>query len=576
MKSAVYLCAMCVCVLSAAPTFAESDYEAVVDDSVVGYWRFNDPNDYGKDSSGHGSGIVQWIYNVSGGVVSVSTDWSRGGGCLELPRGGKGTAPSPYTYGTGVATLTSGKTLDMSRKSPGWTVVTWVRGSAELVSSLKNASLAPDGTDAGDFKNALKDGKWHPLVIVYRPNRKKDFYHVYVNAFDSKKVTDITSGGTDAQGAPAWHIPLSVTSNASANDTVNLGGEIGGTIDLGVYTKTINATFFGGLDDCIIIDRELIGGGEPTDEEEIAGTVRTDDEVFRLVRTGETFVYTKGSSGDMLYQKGDWSNGKEPQEGLVYMIENGHEVRSTRSQIFAGKSLSVGRTEKLYGITSVGGAKTVIVDNTVGWLTQARGHTTMTIDDLVLNDGALTSLSNNQTLVSNIRVRAPASNPFKIAVSNGTYTVSGTMTGSGSISKIGPATLDLSAVSNSTAKVLLSEGSLLLSSANPTLSGYDGGTLLVNFDENEGTATTVTIDASWAGALSFKLNGKPSKVGRYVAISVPTSVKTVTAADFANETVCASGMTTRTKVVVAGSVQTVCVECLPVADLNGSPALGFE
>ena len=51
------------------------DYETVVDDSVVGYWRVNDPSDYGKDSSGHGSGIIGWSDGAAG-----KSDSSRGGG----------------------------------------------------------------------------------------------------------------------------------------------------------------------------------------------------------------------------------------------------------------------------------------------------------------------------------------------------------------------------------------------------------------------------------------------------------------------------------------------------------------
>ena len=566
-----------VLVLMAGATAAfAGDYDSVVDDSVVGYWRFNDPNDYGQDSSGHGSRIVQWNNGATGVVVSV--DWSRGGGCLELPRNGKGTTSSPYTYGTAVATVTSGKGFSLSRTSPGWTVATWVRGSAELVSSLKNAYLAPDGTDAGNFKNALKDGKWHPLVIVYRPNNTEDFYRVYVDGFDNWTVTDITAGGTDSKGNPAWHIPLSISPGAAAGDTVILGGDVGGSVaDVPILGKlTVNGTFFGGLDDCVIIDRELAGGGEPTNPEKEAGTVRANDEVFRLVQTGETFVFSKGSSANMFYEAGNWSNGKVPQPGLAYMIENGHEVKSAKTATFAGKSLSVGRTEKLHGIKSVGGSKEVIVDNTVGKLTQQGENTTLTIDDLVLNDGTLTSAASGQRLVGNIRVRAAASNPFKVSVASGTYSVSGTMTGTGGISKVGSGVLDLSGLTELTAKVSLAEGSLRLSSANPTLSGYAGGTLLVGFDENAGTATAVTMASAWTGAFAFKLDGTPSRVGRYAVLKVPNSVKTVTAADFDNQTVCANGMTARTKVVAGDSDQTVYVECIPTADLNGSPVLGFE
>ena len=550
-----------LCTLGSFFVFA-GDYDSVVDDSVVGYWRFNDPSDYGKDSSGHGGGILQWNNGASGGVVSG--DWSRGGGCLELPRNG---TKSNYTYGNAVATVTSGKGFSLSRTSPGWTVATWVRGSEALVDSLKNASYASFG-DAAKFKAALQDGQWHPLVIVYRPNNTEDFYRVYVDAFDGSQVRDITAGGTDSKGNPAWHIPLSVSSGAAANDTVTLGGDVGGTIDLSIWgKKTVNGTFFGGLDDCVIIDRELEGGFQDSTGEH---------EVFRLVQTGETFVFSKGSSGNMFYEAGNWSNGKAPQTGLAYMIENGHEVKSAKTATFAGKSLSVGRTEKLYGIKSVGGSKEVIVDNTVGKLTQQGANTTLTIDDLVLNDGTLTSAASGQRLVGNIRVRAATSNPFKVSVASGTYSVSGTMTGTGGISKVGSGMLDLSGLTELTAKVSLSEGALRLSSANPTLSGYAGGTLVVGFDETAGTVATVTIDTAWTGAFAFRLDGTPARVGRYAVLKVPNSVKTVTAADFDNQTVCANGMTARTKVVAGDSDQTVYVECIPTADLNGSPVLGFE
>ena len=553
-------------ILAVIPVFAfAGDYDSVVDDSVVGYWRFNDPSDYGKDSSGHGSGIVQWNNSASGGTVS--SDWSRGGGCLELPRTVKETSwfKTTYNYGTVAATVTTDRRFSMSRQEPGWTVATWVRGSEDFVKSVTGATLFDFNEDTEAFKNAIGDGKWHPLVIVYRPNSASDFYHVYVDGFDGNSLHDITSGGTDNKGSPAWHVPLSVGTTQQANDTVTLGGELGGKISV----LSISADFFGGLDDCLILDRELGSVWQGSSGER---------ELFRLVKTGETFVFSNGSgtSLDMFSSKGNWSNEKAPSAGIPYMIENGCEVKSSTTATFAGKSLSVGRTEKLYGIKSVGGSKEVIVDNTVGKLTQQGANTTLTIDDLVLNDGTLTSAASGQRLVGNIRVRAAASNPFKVSVASGTYSVSGTMTGTGGISKVGSGVLDLSGLTELTAKVSLAEGSLRLSSANPTLSGYAGGTLLVGFDENAGTATAVTMASAWTGAFAFKLDGTPSRVGRYAVVKVPSSVKTVTAADFDNQTVCANGMTARTKVVAGDSDQTVYVECIPTADLNGSPVLGFE
>ena len=543
--------------------FAESDYEAVVDDSVIGYWRFNDPNDYGKDASGHGSHITEWAEGATGETVTVSTDasGSRGGGCLYLPR--NGTKSSNYKYGSAVATVTSGKSLDMSRTEGGWTVATWVQGSEDLATALGSSS-ALENDDTKKFRKALSGG-WHPLVIVFRPGSSKDYYHVYVDAFDGAQVADVTSGGTDSKGNPAWHIPLTVS-----NGKVTLGGDIGGSVKV-LWTIDINTHFFGRLDDCVILDRELYGGwfseGAPFEEHEVR----------RFVKTGETFVYSTGSSGYMFYEAGKWSNGEAPKAGLAYIVENGREVKANMSAIFAGKSLSVGRTEKLYGITNATTTvRSVVVDNTIGMLTQMGDGTELTVDDLVLNDGFLTSRAKNQKLTANIRVRASAANPFKIATSNGTYQVFGTMRGNGSIVKTGPATLDLSGLTESTAKVSLSEGSLRLAAVNPTLFGYDGGTLLVDFDENAGTATTVTIDSLWAGALAFKLNGTPSKVGRYAAIRIPTSVKSVTAADFDNQTVCASGMTARIVIVTDGSNQTVLVECIPTADQGDVPVMIFE
>ena len=535
-KTILFLCAFGFFVAFAG------DYDSVVDDSVVGYWRFNDPNDYGKDSSGHGSRIVQWNNDASGG--GVSGDWSRGGGCLELPRKGKGTTSSPYTYGTAVATVTSGKGFSLARTSPGWTVATWVRGSESLVDSLKNGSLASAG-DAAKFKNALKDGKWHPLVIVYRPNNTEDFYRVYVDAFDGSQVTDITAGGTDSKGNPAWHIPLGVSSGAAANDTVTLGGDVGGVVDLWITTVTVNGTFFGGLDDCIIIDRELEGGFQDSTGEH---------EVFRLVQTGETFVFSKGSSGNMFYEAGNWSNGKAPQTGLAYMIENGHEVKSAKTATFAGKSLSVGRTEKLYGIKSVGGSKEVIVDNTIGKLTQQGANTTMTIADLRLNDGVLTSKEDGQVLATTATVKAPSGKPFEINVETGAYRITGSLVGKGYIVKKGVGTLDLSGLADLDAQIVIEEGKVRLPEEAEGSVSYSGGELLVARD------APVAIQNSTAWPVVCTVEGQFDELGSHKLFIVPNSLKDVSATDFTVNTSVGLGLKTTVRVEKGDENQVVWID----------------
>lgn len=42
------------------------DYDSVVDESVAGYWRFNNTANYGKDSSGTRSDITSWSNNAAG------------------------------------------------------------------------------------------------------------------------------------------------------------------------------------------------------------------------------------------------------------------------------------------------------------------------------------------------------------------------------------------------------------------------------------------------------------------------------------------------------------------------------
>ena len=384
------------------------DYDSVVDDSVVGNWRFNDTSNYGKDSSGTGSDITSWNNNASG-----KADSSRGGGYLNLPKSGS-------NYGNATATLKGSRIPDLSSATRGWTIATWIRGSEDIFDLGFFEQLALSfSTDAKAFYNALTDGKWHPIVVVFRPSLSESCYRIYVNAFDADSVTDICSTD-DTPGNCHWTFPVSFSGNLAT-----LGGKLAGS---GTGYSAMSANFFGDLDDCIIIDRELTGGGQKGKSETI---IRTDDEVFRLIQTGETFVFSKGSSGNMFYEAGNWSNGKAPQTGLAYMIENGYEVKSSKTAIFAGKSLSVGRTEELWGIKSVGGSKEVIVDNTVGKLTQQGANTTLTVDDLRLNDGILASVADGQSLSANVVVSAAKAKPFEINVSTGTYRIIGRMTGGG-------------------------------------------------------------------------------------------------------------------------------------------------
>lgn len=546
----------------------------VADDSIVGYWRFNDPNNYGKDSSGRGNDIP--ISGFEKGAQGMSeSNWARGGGCLNLPR----SSSTPYDYGKATAALTSGTGLDMSRTSPGWTIGAWVRGSSALANSIKNASYASGG-DAGAFKDALADGKWHPMVVAFRPNdSQRNYYHIFLDAFAPGSVRDITAGGTDSPGAPSWYLPLSVN-----GVSITLGGKVGGSVKLPILgLKTIDADFFGGLDDCIILDRELKGGSSGSDD---------NSEVFRWVQTGETYVYsvrsdTSSSGTCSLEASHAWSSLHAPETGLDYIVENGYVIRTPTNENyvteFAGASLTLGRTKVLKGILSVDGSEEVVVSNTMGLLTQYGSNTTVKIGNLVLNDGTLNARQPGQKLqdcaiVVNANERG---SNFVIQVEkDADYTVTGSMVGDGTILKTGNGRLDLSALDESTASVSLARGTLRLAAVNPVLASYENnlGTLLIGFDESKGTAETVTVESDWSGQLNFRMDGQPSIPGRYPVLSVAKSVKTVTQDDLVDGTKCksGSGLAGRVKVVDSGAVQTVYVEYLLKDDLAGSPVMILE
>ena len=83
--------ALLLCVLESFSVFA-GDYETVVDDSVVGYWRFDNVQNYAEDSSSSQSDITGWSNGAAG-----KADAGRGGGYLNLPKSGSNYGDSAGT-----------------------------------------------------------------------------------------------------------------------------------------------------------------------------------------------------------------------------------------------------------------------------------------------------------------------------------------------------------------------------------------------------------------------------------------------------------------------------------------------
>ena len=537
---------MTVC-LTALTMFGAS--LAIADNVVAGHWRFDDANNRAADSGGSGSDIVA----LNNGA-EYKTESSPRGGYLHLPNAGSSTA---------TATL-KGNVPDLSSSTKGWTIATWIRGSSGVIKKTTAISLAiAFNQDAKAFYNAMTDGKWHPIVVVFDPNRDKSCYRIYVDAFDGEQVKEISST-EDTPGNNHWVFPVSVSGS-----TVTLGGRIAGS---GSGYGEMAADFFGDLDDCLVLDRDM--------RECWQGSKGS--EVFRWVSTGETYVYrTTLNDG---WGEG-WSNKESAQPGIDYMVDDGYILRigtgEGGSNTFPGNSMTIGRTKVLKGITEVGGsADQIIVSNTKGTLNQVAKNTTYRFDRLILNDGKiLSSASGQKFLNSNLIVNAnEGGTPFEFEVADGAgFSLSGgTLTGDGVLAKTGAGTLNLSTLSTSSADVVLKAGTLRLADANPVLSGYEGGTILVGVDGTTGAARTVSVTSAWDGKLAFKIEGTLQKVCRLSALTVAKSVKTVSASDFQDLTAVASGWSKNVRVVESGDLQTVCLECVPTADVGGSPIVILE
>lgn len=646
---------------------------ALADDSVIGYWNFDDATNPGRDASGQGGDITDLGTAANAEILQDAVR----GGYLNLTKSGS-------TCGRVHATTAKGINLKRSTND-GWTIGMWVKGSDALANALDPNGKAT-GDDASAFKNALKDGKWHPLVIVYRPNENTGRYRIYVNAFSPAATTDVCTNQDD-KGNPKWFLP--VTTSGGDYKSVEIGGTIGGEGKVPflptIYLKT---DFFGGIDDCIIIDRELKGGYQKTDSE--GDNFRPGDEVFRWVQTGETAVFswgaaeaTDGTGADTFGGAGSktnfWSNKQAPQSGLDYQVENSKTVTANSSATFAGKSLRLGRVTELKGVLSLEdaqtGTKTAVLTKTasesmVGNLTQFGANTALAVADLQLNRGTLESKASGQSLNGAIAVNSTADNPYAVKVGSGTYAITGTMGGGGWIQKTGTGSLDLSGLTALDASVrfvngvtlklpsagktvaltrenttleygasatlesievagfadqtvfsampivkvasgtltvadsiagggrfaktgtggldlsgletfegslLLANGELRLPSANPTVAVYQGGTLVIAFDEEQGTARTVTIgefNASFAGTVKFRMDGTLTTMHRYEILRMPAGAEV----DLENSSACSDTMSLRLKSVVSGDVRIVYLDCLPklIGDAYASPMLILE
>lgn len=433
---------------------------AIKDGSVVGYWKFNEVSDPGKDSSGY---LGQSIILPSGMEAVPAATGDNGGfdgsGYLNISTAGA-TASVELGGGNRIAKATSGGTFNKTTTYAPHTIVARFKADCSLTSA------GDAGTKA--VIAAINDKtRWHFAAMRYQKGLTPSSSAWMI--VTDPEANEFWSDGNRAEvaGDDRPEFPVLVD-----DTTVRLGGKIG--------TSRYSASYKGFLDEAMVINRMM-----------------TKEEITRLCQTGETYIYVIPDSDDYAYRNllfagyYGWSTrveytadyaGKIPGAfpGAAYMLDNDMRMMAMESGTFGGDlskkvSLTIGRTAPLKNMLT----GEVIVSKTSGKFAQHPDAQSVAFYDLRLNDGIIEALADGQALSSeHLDVGASESNPFVIAVPQDvTYTLNVTdaTTGSGFLAKTGKGTL---VVPNyrGTAKLRLVEGSVKTS----RLDGYAGGTVLVS------------------------------------------------------------------------------------------------
>ena len=409
--------------LCAGMVFANDGPEVVRDGAVLGYWQFNDST-FKKDSSVWGNDITADFPNgmsgVAGGTAAFGYD---GSGYLNI-------VGKPKTVSVSIAKAPAFN----NTTAPYFTLVERFKSSKAYATSSK--------TTTDDCLNDTT--RWHFLAARYQVGgASKPTYSSYSYMFCCDP--DLLWNGTDFWKADE-------RPEDSANSVAKIPLSVSGTtVAIGGYVGTTSYSYEGALDDVIVINRML-----------------TKSEITRCFLTGETYVYPNGTPS--FVSASGWSSnegsinfkpGDIPRQ--AYIVDGGKTITQGATATFGGDgftgSLTLGRLEPL--MNRVANPNSVIVEASAGNLVQNSVNTTITIGDLRLRKGRVTSSSDGQTLVATkLEVVAPLECPYEINVSSGMYTVAGAASGDGWLKKTGAGTLDLTGLTGA-AKVVVTEGKVL-------------------------------------------------------------------------------------------------------------------
>ena len=384
--------------------------------AVVGWWRFNE-SPYKADSSGNGNAIDSFASGVGGVSSGTASGCYDGSGYLDIT-----------TAGRKATTVALSRTWDTSK---GYTYAMKFKSNCSAGTYDDDPNISKLLTDIND-KTA-----WHFVAFRYDPDKLTGSGKSTNWLFTDPNYNDSNGAvGTQGEisGTYTMYFPLGLS-----GDKATIGGTIGAKIIAIIADKSVD--YKGTMDDVIVINRTL-----------------AKCEISRLYKTGEAYVYLKSSAAAFASASG-WSSAENNQKptpadlpGADYIVDSGRTLTANASGTFGGHSLTLGRTEPL---TSVLDGSTVAT--TKGNFTQTDS---VTIGDLRLNDGKLTVSAGATLTATKLTVNATAANPYEVNVASGTYAVSGTAAGTGSLLKTGAGTLDLTGLTGA-AKVVVTEGKVL-------------------------------------------------------------------------------------------------------------------
>lgn len=436
--------------------FANDGPEVIRDKAVLGYWQFNDPT-FKKDSSPWGNDITASFPTDMSGIDSgMSDNGYDGTGYLHI-QGGKDAS-----FGSATATKVS---VSLSADTPAYNGTK--KPYCTIVSRFRSARTYTGSTSTANILNDTS-GKWHFVAARYQVGgSSKPTYSSY--SYMMCCDPDLLWNGTDF-----WNTKDNGRPEEGSNSMPTMPVSISGkTVTIGGSAGAAKYAYRGDVDDVLVFNRML-----------------TKPELTRLFLTGETYVYPNGTPS--FDSSSGWSSNEgsinfKPGDipGQAYIVDGGMTITQGATATFGGDgftgSLTMGRLEPL--MNRVANPNAVLVAASAGNLAHNTANTTITIGDLRLRKGKITSGAAGQTLVATkLEVVAPTDAPYEIAVGSGTYTVTGSASGDGWLKKTGAGTLDLTGLTGA-AKVVVTEGKVLA-----------GPNVTVTYAEDEGAVPVLMVE----------------------------------------------------------------------------------